>query len=303
MIVCACALVCGAANAQTPGAQIIPAPKQLTLGEGSFSIRDARVTLGDNKSAEDQFAAQDFIEDVNATAGGSLSLSRGQSRRDILIGRIDLLPIAQALKRAGAEPPATLNEEGYMIVANADHVIVAGNTNAGTFYGLQTLKQLVRGDGANALVPALKIVDWPTMRWRAVSDDISRGPVPTLDYIKRQIRTEAFFKMNMHSFYMEHTFSSQSHPLIGPEGGSLTPAEIKELVAYARKYHIELVPEQQTFGHLHKALRLEKYAGLGETPYGDVLSPQQQASYKLIEDWYKELNELFPGQFFSHRRG
>ncbi|HEY0349130.1 MAG TPA: beta-N-acetylhexosaminidase [Pyrinomonadaceae bacterium] len=298
MIVCACALVCGAAQAQSPGAQIIPAPKQLTRGEGSFSIRDARVTLGDNKSVEDQFAAQDFIDDLKVTAGVSLSLGRGQARRDILIGRIDLLPIAQALKRVGAEPPATLNEEGYMIVANADHVIVAGNTNAGTFYGLQTLKQLVRGDGANAFVPAVKIVDWPTMRWRAVSDDISRGPVPTLDYIKRQIRTEAFFKMNMHSFYMEHTFSSQSHPLIGPEGGSLTPAEIRELVTYARNYHIELVPEQQTFGHLHKALRLEKYAELGETPYGDVLSPQQQASYKLIEDWYKELNELFPGQFF-----
>src|SRR5437762_8152478 len=298
MIVCACALVCGAAKAQSPGAQIIPAPKQLTLGEGSFSIRDARVTLGDNKSAEDQFAAQDFIDDLKVTAGVSLSLSRGQARREILIGRIDLLPIAQALKRVGAEPPATLNEEGYVIVANADHVIVAGNTNAGTFYGLQTLKQLVRGDGANALVPALKIVDWPTMRWRSVSDDISRGPVPTLDYIKRQIRTEAFFKMNMHSFYMEHTFSSQSHPLIGPEGGSLTPAEIKELVAYARSYHVELVPEQQTFGHLHKALRLEKYAELAETPYGDVLSPQQPGSYKLIADWYKELNELFPGQFF-----
>lgn len=298
MIVCACAFVCGSANAQSPGVQIIPAPKQLTVGEGSFSISDARVVLGDNKSAEDQFAAQDFIDDMKTTAGVSLSISRGQSRRDILIGRIDLLPIAQALKRSGAEPPATLNEEGYVIVANADHVIIAGNTNAGTFYGLQTLKQLVRGDGAKALVPALKIVDWPTMRWRAVSDDISRGPVPTLDYIKRQIRTEAFFKMNMHSFYMEHTFSSQSHPLIGPEGGSLTPPEIKELVAYARNYHVELVPEQQTFGHLHKALRLEKYADLAETPYGDVLSPQQQASYKLIEDWYKELNELFPGQFF-----
>ncbi|PYS25813.1 MAG: hypothetical protein DMF72_00505, partial [Acidobacteria bacterium] len=92
--------------------------------------------------------------------------------------------------------------------------------------------------------------------------------------------------------------ASESHPLIGPEGGSLTPAEIKELVAYARNYHVELVPEQQTFGHLHKALRFEKYAELGETPYGDVLSPQQQASYKLIEDLYQELNALFPGQFF-----
>src|SRR5947207_13495125 len=131
IIVCACALVCGAANAQSPGVQIIPAPKQLTLGEGSFSVGNAHVTLADNKSAEDQFAAQDFIDDMKATAGVSLSLSRGQSRRDILIGRIDLLSIAQALKRNGAEPPATLNEEGYVIVANADHVIVAGNTIAG----------------------------------------------------------------------------------------------------------------------------------------------------------------------------
>jgi len=163
---------------------------------------------------------------------------------------------------------------------------------------MQTLKQLVRGDGADAYIPGAKVVDWPTMRWRAVSDDISRGPVPTVDYIKRQIRTEAAFKLNMHSFYMEHTFASESHPLIGPPGGSLTPAEIRELVTYARRYHVELVPEQQTFGHLHKALRLEKYADLAETPYGDVLSPQQEGSYKLVADWYRELNELFPGRFF-----
>jgi hypothetical protein len=278
--------------------QIIPAPKQVTAGEGSFSLRDARIVLGDPKSADDQFAARDFIDDVKATAGVSLTVSRGQSRRDILIGRIDLPAIAQAIKRMAAQAPPTLNEEGYLIFVNVDHVVVAGHTPAGTFYGLQTLKQLVRGDGAEAFIPVVKIIDGPTMRWRGVSDDISRGPVPNVDYIKRQIRTEAYFKMNMHSFYMEHTFSSQSHPLIGPEGGSLTPAEIKELVAYARNYHVELVPEQQTFGHLHKALRLEKYADLAETPYGDVLSPQQQATYKLIEDWYRELNDLFPGQFF-----
>jgi len=290
-------LVFASANAQSSNVQIIPEPKQLTVGDGSFLLgRDARIVLADSKSAEDRFAAQDFIDDVKATAG--VALAMGKSRRDILVGRIDLLPIAQALKRSGTAPPSSLNEEGYMIVVSADHVIVAGNTVAGTFYGLQTLKQLVRGEGASAFIPLVKIIDWPTMRWRGVSDDISRGPVPTVDYIKRQIRTEADLKMNMHSFYMEHTFASESHPLIGPEGGSLTPAEIKELVAYARNYHVELVPEQQTFGHLHKALRLEKYAELAETPYGDVLSPQQPASYKLIEDWYKELNELFPGQFF-----
>ena len=255
------------------------------------------MVLASSKSADDRFAVQDFIDDVKATADVQLAPGKGRSRA-ILIGELDVPTIVEFMKRNGVTIPSDLSGEGYALVATPEQVVVAGKTETGTFYGLQTLKQLVSGEGAKAFIPAVKIVDWPTMRWRGVSDDISRGPVPTVEYIKRQIRTEAFFKLNMHSFYMEHTFASTSHPLIGPEGGSLTPSELKELVAYARKYHVELVPEQQTFGHLHKALRLEKYADLAETPYGDVLSPQQPGSYKLIADWYKELNELFPGQFF-----
>ena len=284
-------------HAQSSRIQVIPAPKQIVAGEGAFRLsRDTRISVADGKSTEDRFAAQDFIDDVAATADVRLAI--GGSRRQILIGGINNGRIADALRKNSFDVPASLNEEGYLIHADPRQVIVAGKTPAGTFYGLQTLKQLVRGEGANAFIPSVKIVDWPAMRWRGVCDDISRGPVPTVDYIKRQLRTFAYFKLNMHSFYMEHTFASDSHPLIGPEGGSLTPAEIRELVAYARKYHIEVVPEQQTFGHLHKALRLQKYADLAETPYGDVLSPQQPGSYKLVADWFKELNDLFPGQFF-----
>jgi hexosaminidase len=291
--------VCDHAQAQS-NLQIIPAPKQVSPSEAAgFLIgHEARIVLADNKSDDDRFAAQDFADDMKQSAGVNLKIGSG-SRGEILIGLIAFPKIQQALKRGGLDPAVQeLTDEGYLLTVQPNQVVVAGKTVAGTFYGLQTLKQLVRGDGASALIPGVNISDWPTMRWRAVSDDISRGPVPTVDYIKRQIRTEAFFKMNMHSFYMEHTFASESHPLIGPAGGSLTPAEIRELVAYAQRYHVELVPEQQTFGHLHKALRLEKYAELAETPYGDVLSPQQDGSYQLIADWYKELNELFPGQFF-----
>src|SRR6059058_2794190 len=298
-IMCALALGCASARGQSPNIQVIPKPKQVNVGDGRFEIgRETRIVLGDNKSVEDRFAAEDLIDDLKTTANFALSIGKGKPRRQIVIGRLELPSITQALKRNGVEPPATLNDEGYVLLVSPNEVVIAGRTTAGTFYGLQTLKQLVSGEGVGAFIPSVKIIDWPTMRWRGVSDDISRGPVPTVDYIKRQIRTEAYFKMNMHSFYMEHTFASATHPLIGPEGGSLTPAEIKELVAYARNYHVELVPEQQTFGHLHKALRLEKYAELAETPYGDVLSPQQPGSYKLVADWYKELNELFPGQFY-----
>ena len=298
-ILCVIASAFVLAEAQSANMQIIPAPKQLNQIEAKFEMGPGpRIVLADARSAEDRFAAQDFADDLRQAAGVNLKLGGNNARREILIGQIDSPRIQQALKRSGIALDQTLTNEGYLLAVGSNEVVVAGKSSTGTFYGLQTLKQLVRGEGAGAFIPGVKIADWPTMRWRAVSDDISRGPVPTVDYIKRQIRTEAFFKLNMHSFYMEHTFASDSHPLIGPAGGSLTPVEIRELVAYARQYHVELVPEQQTFGHLHKALRLEKYAELAETPYGDVLSPQQEGSYKLIADWYKELNELFPGQFF-----
>ena len=271
---------------------IIPQPRQLTANGETFRLDRAHVVLADPRSADDRFAGTDFGKEFG------LRIRGGRDRKAILLGQIDLPVIQRALKAATVELPANLNEEGYVLHAGANGVIVAGASAAGTFYGLQTLKQLVRGDGPTAFIPGVHIVDWPAMRWRGVSDDISRGPVPTVDYIKRQLRTFAAYKLNLHSFYMEHAFSSETHPLIGPEGGSLTPAEIRELVAYAKSYHIELVPEQQTFGHLHKALKFEKYNPLAETPYGDVLSPQQEGSYKLIADWYRELNDLFPSRFF-----
>lgn len=271
---------------------IIPQPRQVTANGEAFQLAGAHIVLADARSAEDRFAATDFGQEFGPRIRG------GRDRKAILLGQISSQVIQRALKAAKVDVPANLNEEGYVLHAGANGVVVAGGSAAGVFYGLQTLKQLVRGEGRTAFVQGVDIVDWPAMRWRGVSDDISRGPVPTVDYIKRQLRTFAAYKLNLHSFYMEHAFASATHPLIGPEGGSLTPAEIRELVAYAKSYHIELVPEQQTFGHLHKALKLEKYNPLAEVPYGDVLSPQQEGSYKLIADWYRELNELFPSQFF-----
>jgi hexosaminidase len=276
---------------------VIPQPREVTSSSEKFKLdHNAHIVLADSRSIEDRFAANDFIDDLKQTAGSSLRLTRSRGKKSILIGTLNLPAIQLALKSVSV--PASLDKEGYILRVDNDQIVVGGASAAGVFYGLQTLKQLVRDEDGGAFIQGVQIVDWPAMRWRGVSDDISRGPVPTVDYIKRQLRTMASFKLNMHSFYMEHTFASTAHPLIGPDGGSLTPAEIRELVAYAKSYHIELVPEQQTFGHLHKALKLEKYNSLAEVPYGDVLSPQQEGSYKLVADWYRELNELFPGEFF-----
>ncbi|HJT65767.1 MAG TPA: family 20 glycosylhydrolase [Pyrinomonadaceae bacterium] len=280
---------------------IIPRPRQVTANGERFPLSGAHIALADARSVEDRFAATDFIADLKEE-GISLKIRGGRDRKAILIGLIGSPPVRKALmakvKGTAIVDLPDLGDEAYILQANANGVVIAGGAAAGVFYGLQTLKQLVRGQGADAFIQGVDIYDVPAMRWRGVSDDVSRGPVPTVNYIKRQLRTFAAYKLNLHSFYMEQTFASSAHPLIGPEGGSLTPDEIRELVAYAKSYHIELVPEQQTFGHLHKALKLEKYAPLAETPYGDVLSPQQEGTYALIADWYRELDQLFPGRFF-----
>ena len=102
----------GSVHAQSPKIQVIPAPKQITAGEGAFSLsRDTRVSLADRKSAEDRFAAQDFIDDVVATADVRLAI--GSSRRQILIGGIYDPRIVAALRKSSADVPASLNDEGY----------------------------------------------------------------------------------------------------------------------------------------------------------------------------------------------
>lgn len=282
------------AGATTP-LQIIPQPKEVVATDEKFSLKNnSKIALADMRSVADRFAAQDFIDDVRATATANVQIGGGR----ILIGLLGNRKIQAAFERAKIEIPANLNDEGYVLFVDAKQIIVGGKTEVGTFYGLQTLKQMVRGDGQQAFVQGVRIVDFPTMRYRAFSDDISRGLVPTVDYVKRQIRTFAYFKMNMHSLYMEHTFASKSNPLFALEDGSFTTEELMEIVRYARDYHVEIVPEQQTFGHLHKVVKFEKYNRLSEVPYGDIITPQEPNSYKFVGELYKEIDQIFPSKFF-----
>src|SRR5207302_2000535 len=104
---------------------------------------------------------------------------------------------------------ADLGDEGYRLEAGAKNVRITARTAAGIFYGVQTLRQMIEADG----IPSATITDTPAMRWRGLHDDLSRGPVPTVDYVKRQIRTVSEYKINLFSFYIEHTYAYKSEPL------------------------------------------------------------------------------------------
>jgi hexosaminidase len=145
--------------------------------------------------------------------------------------------------------------------------------------------------------PAIAIRDWPAMKWRGVSIDISRGPIPTLKFMENQIRVLAGFKLNMYALYMEDVFTVPGNGIFAPPD-ALTPDEIRELVSYAQKYYVTVVPELETYGHLHNVLRYDVYSQLAEVPHGSVLTPTQPGSYDLLGKMIAAMAPIFKGPFF-----
>lgn len=135
------------------------------------------------------------------------------------------------------------------------------------------------------------------MKWRGASIDISRGPIPTLEFMEEQIRTLAGYKLNLYGLYMEDVFTVKGNGIFAPPN-ALTPEEITQLVEYAKKYYVTVMPELETFGHLHNVLRYDAYSDLAETPHGAVLTPTLPGSYDLIGKLVAQMAPLFPGPFF-----
>ena len=190
-----------------------------------------------------------------------------------------------------------MESEGYVLVVDAHEATIIGATGSGVFYGVQTFKQLLPLPGAPRVLPTGTVRDWPAMRYRGIDDDLSRGPFPTLEFQKHQIRVFASFKINIYSPYFEHTLLYPDQPLAAPPGSALTPAEAAELVAYARQYHVTILPEQEAFGHLHHVLKYELYQDVAETPHGHVLAPGQAGTLPLIKDWFTQIAQEFPSPF------
>lgn len=284
--------------------KLIPQPKEVNRRDGAFIITSkTRVVINSAHATDDRLAAETLVEEVEAAAGFKLKITTSRSMPksgSIYLSRVgDDRRLASMLEASNLAIDDKFNDEGYALDANRDRVVIGARTGEGVFYGAQTLRQLIhRAENGRANVQAVAIKDWPTMRWRGVHDDISRGPVPTLDYMKTQVRTCAAFKLNLFSLYIEHVFDYQSHPLIGPKEGSLNASDVTELVLYAKRYYVTILPEQQAFGHLHHVLKNEFYNELAETPHGHVLAPVNEKSYALIKDLYSELVPLFPGPLF-----
>jgi len=169
--------------------------------------------------------------------------------------------------------------EHYRLRIDQSGVSITASDPEAQFDALTTLAQLPASDGA---LPCVEIDDAPALRWRVVSDDISRGPFPSLHYFEERIRTLAAFKINGYSPYMEQVLLDSRAPFVAFPLG-LTPDALRYLARYARRFHVTLIPEQQTFAHMHETLKWETFAPLAELPHGYLLDANDPQTYAYLE--------------------
>jgi hypothetical protein len=305
------ALLCARAQAASEALKLIPIPRYLSPAATQPLAFGIQINCALPCAPEDQFA----IDDFKSTLAAQGIPVNATSPINILVARYGM-PLANsiysdALNSSATVPSATapsttapptpmpdeMKPEGYAILPDGKGLALTAATDAGIFYALQTVKQLVTGTGTNAVLHQATIRDWPAMRYRGLDDDLSRGPVTTLDFEKKMVRTLAAYKINLYSPYFEHTAAYASNPLIAPPGGAISAADAAALVAYAAPYHVTIVPEQEAFGHLHHTLTWEQYQPLAETPHGSVLAPSQPGSIALVKREFAELAAEYPGPF------
>ena len=282
---------------------LLPAPREAFLGGPTGPLGHISVVVP-GRDEQDLFAARDLedgvkqMEKAQARAShGDDGDAKGATAYRVTLLRSDAAAAKALLSHAGLVFDPAMESEGYVIVLEAHEATIVGASSSGVFYGVQTFKQLLPLAGEPRVLPKGTIRDWPAMRYRGIDDDLSRGPFPTLEFQKHQVRVFASFKANIYSPYFEHTLLYPDHPLAAPPGSALTPAEAHELVEYARQYHVTIVPEQEAFGHLHHVLKYDLYQDAAETPHGYVIAPGQASTLPLIKDWFTQIAAEFPSPF------
>ncbi|MGB2867759.1 MAG: glycoside hydrolase family 20 zincin-like fold domain-containing protein [Bacteroidota bacterium] len=288
-----------------PVPDIIPTPQEVKPGAGKFRITSStKIILGTGATAEDEYAAEQVNEYLAELKDVQLRTVREKSVRNISANHVFIGPpngefARRFLKDRKINLTSEMKSEGYALICTRDGIVIVGESAAGRFYGVMSLLQMIRGEKKSLTVAGISIRDWPQQSFRGISDDLSRGQVSTPVNFRKIIRFLARHKLNVYSPYIEDIFVFKNHPLIGKNRGALTAAEVKDLDAYAKKYHVEMVPIFETLGHWENILAMPEYVGYAEFPGAHTVNVSDEAAYRLLDEMIGELASAFSSPWFN----
>jgi hypothetical protein len=164
--------------------KLVPAPKEVQLRDGGFRVGPrTRIFVQLGHQSEDRIAAETLAEEVADQSGLKLDIlgmkAAGKAEGGaIVLARLQDSRVRRFLARNGLKADELVGEDGYLLFSDKSHLIVAAKTGQGLFYGVQTLRQLLRPAGKGLMCPAVGIRDWPSLERRNAEDDLSRSAAP-----------------------------------------------------------------------------------------------------------------------------
>jgi hypothetical protein len=269
------------------GIYLIPYPKEVKLQGADFVFgKTVTITLDKNATENDEFAVAQLAKYL----GEELKIKTTIQ---------DVVTTGKSIVLTRKEGDKKLDEQGYHLTVDADRVTVRARGEAGLFYGVQTILQLIRKNEAGAYVNGLEMTDWPDTKIRAAHYD-TKHHQDTRAYVESFIRDLSRYKINMLIWEWEDKFAYPSHPEIGAPG-TFTMKEMQGLTHYAEKYHIQIVPLVQGLGHASYILKWPKYTYLREVPASNFeFCPLKEDSYKLLFDLWDDAVKATPGSEYIH---
>ena len=283
---------------------IIPQPRELNVKDIDFKILSTtKILLDKGATEEDIFSAQLLADEIDRLTCNKLQIKRGVQcpQGNIVLGILNRDPdFDNLVKNTKMKVNEELGDQGYSIEVFDNLVFGAARHSTGLFYAVQTLIQLLSGQKRS--IKGVSIRDWPALKYRMVQYDLARGQRVNLNYLKRIIRELSKAKINMLMIYMEDDFHYSKYPFLGREG-TFTPELAKELSEYANKYNIQLVPQQQSFGHMTNMLKHRELSDLREAGNSYAICPLNPRTHPFLTDLFTELSQAFKNSKFIHVGG
>lgn len=277
---------------------LLPIPRRITPHDGTLRLGPAAaIELTRSCPSESLVPAQQLADEIEAAC-----LIRPELRRVAA-------PEAPRAVVLSIEPDRPA--QGYRLSISPAGVAVAGSDPAGLYYGVQTLRQVVRRHAP--LLPCLEIADRPDFAARGFYHDCARGKVPTRETLLSLAEMLAHYKINQLQLYVEHTFAFRRHVDVWAGADPLTAEDLLLLDERCRRHHIELVPSFASFGHMYGFVRTWRRQHLNELdlaamdrPYSwrdrmahYTLDPTNPESLALAEGIIEEVAPLFSSELFN----
>ncbi len=274
----------------------LPRPRRIRAGQDPFTPRHGMSISLPGDPAALLATARRLKETAARALGMDWPVRAGPPSRGA---------IGVTLRVTGDESRA----QSYTLRIGSSGVEIAGRDAAGVFYGVVTLAQIL--EQCASAIPGGEIVDWPDFPVRGVMLDVSRDKVPTMETLRALVDTLAGMKINHLQLYTEHTFAYAAHREVWAEASPITGEEVMLLDACCRERFVELVPNQNSFGHMERWLVLPRYRDMAECPDGFEwpwggrsetpfsLDPSHPGCLPFLEGLYDELLPHFSSGLFN----